>query len=106
MAFVNITIFENPQDISWRVVDATEPDEQFYGTLPGKYDEAKSFMQFFNMESGLWTFVLSRESLAANAVAELGTINMGTGSLEIRGRLSFPPNSISTTEAALVLLTN
>jgi len=93
MAYVIVTIYENPEEISWRVVDASSK-QQYYRY--GLYQSPGSFSNFFNMETGDWRFELNRESIAADAKVEIGILDLATGTSESVGEISFGSESTDT----------
>jgi len=103
MAYVNMTIFENPEDISWRVINALS-QEQYYEYPVGNYNDVTSFMNFFNIESGIWEFEISRESIDSNGTAEIGYLNLSTGGTMLLAKLSFDPTSTATSATKFFLL--
>jgi len=103
IGFVNISIFEDPEKVSWRIVDALS-QEQFYGYPAGNYKETTTSMNFLNIETGIWEFQLTRESVATDTRAEVGTLNLITGEIELLGDLAFAPSSTATVVSTLIIL--
>jgi len=104
MAYVNVTIFENPEEVGWRIIDALS-QERFYGYPAGNYKDATTFTNFLNLPTGIWKFELTRESLAADAKVEVGYLNPLTGGTVFLGQVSFGSDSTATTVSTLMLLT-
>lgn len=103
MGFVNVTIFEKPEEVSWRIIDALS-QEQFYGYPVGNYEEASTSTKFVNMQTGIWEFQLTRATVAADVRAKIGNLNRSTGEIDPLGELAFDPNSRATTVSTLIRL--
>ncbi len=102
MVYVVVTIYDNPEEISWRVVDASTK-KQYYRY--GLYESAGTFSNFFNMETGDWKFELSRKTLEADAKVEGGILNLETGATESYfGELAFGPESTNTKVSVSIAL--
>lgn len=98
MGFVNVTTFDGPEEVSWRIVNAvSDEQEQFYGFPAGNYRETGSVVNFMNIYTGTWEFQLNRESETAHARAEIGTVNTVTGTVELLGELVLTPDSKAKT---------
>ena len=100
MGFVNVTILEKPEEVSWRIVDSVSK-EQFYGYPAGNYKEATaSSLNLIHMHTGLWELLLHRESVDTAVTAEIGTIHTITGAVEPLGKLGFAPGSTNLSASA------
>jgi hypothetical protein len=107
MAYVNITIFENAQDVGWRVVDG-DTQEQFYGYPSGNYDEASVFVNFLNLQTGSWEFEVfqSRDSddiAVSSAEAVIGRLDVFTGETLELGRAALFSNGTATPSSSFTL---
>jgi len=108
MAYVNITIFENPQDVGWRVVDGST-QEQFYGYPSGNYDEASVFVNFLNLHTGSWEFEVFQSSdsedveASSSAEAVIGRLDVFTGETVELGRAALFSNGTATPSASFTL---
>jgi hypothetical protein len=58
-----------------------------------------------NLQTGIWKFELTRETLAADAKVEVGYLNLLTGGTVFFGQVSFGSDSTATTVSTLMLLT-
>mmetsp|Transcript_73706 Transcript_73706/g.149633 ORF Transcript_73706/g.149633 Transcript_73706/m.149633 type:complete len:1077 (+) Transcript_73706:408-3638(+) len=101
LGFVNVTIFEEPEEVGWRIVDSASKD-QFYGYPTGNYRDATTSMKFVSMETGSWEFQLTRESVAADAVAEIGYVDAITGEMRLLGEVALSSGSTATTATASI----
>jgi hypothetical protein len=89
---VNLEIFNDPGDISWKILDDTTR-ESIFGFPAGWYEEGGLYVQFVNLQTGMWEFQLSRESLTADAVAQIGIVNTTTGAFEVIDTMDFAASS-------------
>jgi len=96
MAFVNITTFDSPKAVSWRIIDSVSK-EQYYGYPAGNYKETGSVVNFMTINTGTWEFQLNRNSASAHAMAKIGTVNTVTGEAEPLGELVLTPESKTKT---------
>lgn len=101
MAYVSVTILENPEEIQWRIVNA-QTQEQFYAY--SLYKEQSTFLNFFNMEAGIWIFEMTRETPVADARVEMGTINFSNGQRELKSQLTFGSETTATNARTLFVL--
>jgi len=89
---VNLEIRSNPEDIGWRVVD-DEAGRSIFGYSAGWYEEPGDFVQFINLQTGVWEFQVFRDSVDADAVVEIGIVNTATGDFEVIDTLDFATSS-------------
>ena len=98
-----MTIFNNPEEVSWRIVDAVSEDP-FFGYPAGMYKTNRSSVSFLNMQTGIWEFQLIRESSETDVVAEIGILNIKSGMIESLGDLSFVSGSNDLSVEIIMLL--
>jgi hypothetical protein len=106
MAEVDVSIFSNPEDISWRIlrIDDDDSSSQVFGYRAGSYDATGIFSQLVILTSGSFEIQLTRNSLAADALSSLGIINFTTGLTEIIEVLDFIGKEGNTTVASSFVL--
>jgi hypothetical protein len=103
MGFVSVNISNDPEAISWRIIDAVTK-EQLFGYSAGMYNQNTTYSNFFNIQSGGWEFTIQSESLAADVTAEIGILNMVTAVIDPVGKLSLVPGSSATTASTTIQL--
>jgi hypothetical protein len=103
MGFVSVNISNDPEQVSWRIIDAVTK-EQLFGYSAGMYNQNTTYSNFFNIQTGVWQLQLFRESLAADVTAEIGILNMVTAVIDPVGKLSLVPGSSATTATTTIQL--
>ena len=103
MAFVSVNISNDPEQVSWRIIDAVTK-EQLFGYSAGMYNQNTTYSNIFNIQTGEWQLQLFRESLAADVTAEIGILNIVTAMIDPVGKLSLVPGTSATTATTTIQL--